>query len=138
MSQNNKIFKAQNDKISKSQNDKISKSQNNNYLIEDILDDKDSIISWTDLDSIDENKDEDQEVDEDDEIIVDEESEESDDSDDEKKMQQPQINFDVVEKNKKKSVKISINLNLDETSNLFNIEFSISKEVFLKIAKELS
>jgi len=116
-----------------SQNNKISESQNNNHLIEDISDDDDEIVSWTDLDSVDDTKDADQEIDEDDEIIVDEES-----TDDEKKISHPEIIFDVVEKNKEKSVKITINLDLEESSNLVNIEFCITKEVFLKIAKELS
>jgi len=51
----------------------------------------------------------------------------------------PEINIEVVEgKNKEKAVKVSINLELENASNdVINIDFTINKKTFLKIAKQL-
>jgi hypothetical protein len=51
----------------------------------------------------------------------------------------PEINIEVVEdENKEKAVKVSINLELENESNdIINIDFTINKKTFLKIAKQL-
>lgn len=143
MSQNNKISNSQNNKISNAQNNKISNPQNiienaknSTHLIEDKSDDEDDIISWDDVDTEDDqdndNDEDSDEIDESDEVIV------KDKEYGGKHISHPEITFDVVEKNNEKSVKISINLDLEETSKLMNIEFCITKEIFLKIAKQLN
>ena len=56
-----------------------------------------------------------------------------------KELSNTEINFEIIKnKNKEKLVKISINLNLDETNEVVNLEFNISKKVFLKIANDLN
>ena len=143
MSQNNKISKSQNNKISKSKNNKILNSQNiienaknSTQLIDDKSDEDDDVISWDDGDTEDDqdndNSEDSEDSDNSDENIVDDKEHE------ETHISHPEITFDVVEKNNKKSVKISINLDLEETSKMVNIEFCISKEIFLKIAKQLN
>jgi len=51
----------------------------------------------------------------------------------------PEINIEVVEdESKEKAVKVSINLELENESNdIINIDFTINKKTFLKIAKQL-
>jgi hypothetical protein len=136
MSQNNKISNSQNNKIS---NNNVSNSENiknSTHLIEDKSDDEDDIISWDDVDTEDDqdndNNEDSEEIDDSDEIIV------KDKEYGGKHISHPEITFDVVEKNNEKSVKISINLDLEETSKVMNIEFCITKEIFLKIAKQLN
>jgi hypothetical protein len=132
MSQNNKISKSKNNKILNSQNI-IENSKNSTHLIEDKSDDEDDIISWNDVDT-ENDQDNDNNEDSDDS----EENIEDDKEHEENHISHPEITFDVVEKNNKKSVKISINLDLEETSKMVNIEFCITKEIFLKIAKQLN
>ena len=56
-----------------------------------------------------------------------------------KELSNTEINFEIIKnENKEKSVKISINLNLDDTDEVVSLEFNISKKVFLKIAKDLN
>jgi hypothetical protein len=135
MFQNNKISNAQNNKISNAQNI-IENAKNSTHLIEDKSDDEDDIISWDDVDTEDDqdndNNEDSEELDDSDETII------NDKDRGEKHISHPEITFDVVEKNNEKSVKISINLDLEETSKMVNIEFCISKEIFLKIAKQLN
>jgi hypothetical protein len=124
---------SQNNKISKSPNN-IENVKNTTHLIEDKSDDDDDIISWNDVDTEDDqdndNNEDSEEIDDSDEIII------NDKESDSNQICHPEIT--VVEKNNKKSVKISINLDLEETSKMVNIEFCITKEMFLKIAKQLN
>lgn len=53
---------------------------------------------------------------------------------------EPEINIEVVtdKKTKEKAVKVSIDLELEnETNDIINIDFTINKNTFLKIAKQL-
>lgn len=118
MSKNIKLSNSQSEILSNSQKNIISK--NSTHLIDDKSDDEDDIISWEDLDSDDDQFNED--MDEGDEIIVDDKDYE------EKGVCNPEIIFDVIDKNNEKSVKISINL--EEASKVVNIEFCITKEIF--------
>ena len=101
-------------------------------LIYDEPDDEEEIITWN---LSDEEKDEENEeqkekgINEDDEIINDEIDEIISD---------PEIHFDIIENNGEKSVKVNIKLNSEEFSNLISIEFIVSKENFLNIAKKLN
>lgn len=56
-----------------------------------------------------------------------------------KDLSSTEINFEIIKnENKEKLVKISINLNLDDTDEVVSLEFNISKKVFLKIANDLN
>jgi len=56
-----------------------------------------------------------------------------------KELSNTEINFEIIKnENKEKLVKISINLNLDESEEVVSLEFNISKKVFLKIANDLN
>jgi hypothetical protein len=58
---------------------------------------------------------------------------------DKKELDNTEINFEIIKNEKKeKSVKISINLNLEETNEIVSLEFNINKKIFLKIASDLN
>jgi len=89
------------------------------------------------------NDDSDEEI----ENVFENNSSESDSVDDEnteiidtkKDLSNTEINFEIIKnENKEKSVKISINLNLEESDEVVSLEFNISKKVFLKIANDLN
>jgi hypothetical protein len=116
---------------------------NSMLLIEDDSDNESvgGSISWSDEEDHDKNDDSEEEIDEDDEIVdineltkkisKDEvENEEESDSVNE-------VKFEIIkDENNKSCVKVSVSLDL-ENSELVNIEFCISKETFLKLAKQL-
>jgi hypothetical protein len=101
------------------------------HLIYDEPDDEEDIITWnlSDEEKEEQKEKKDKEINEDDEIINDEIDEIISD---------PEIHFDIIEKNGEKSVKVNIKLNSEEFSNLMSIEFIVSKENFLNIAKKLN
>jgi len=51
----------------------------------------------------------------------------------------PEINIEIVNHNNEKGVKININIGIEKNkeNKSINIDFIISKDIFLKIAKEL-
>jgi hypothetical protein len=134
-------------KINKKSQSKVS----NNKLVKDnqitlvnslhlIADDSDNesvsgdSVSWSDNESHI-NEEESEEVDEDDEI-VDYDKVANEITNSEKTFNE--INFEVIKDEKnEKSVKISVSLDLDDSNDIITLEFSISRETFLKIAKEL-
>jgi hypothetical protein len=110
-----------------------------NHLLDVESDDEKGIVSWESEDdqNTEKSDSEEESIDEDDEIISLEDIQRGLSSK-KKKEKNQEINFEVIKDDKKnKCVKISINLDLEETDNIINLEFSISKEIFLKIAKEL-
>ncbi len=111
------------------------------HLLDVESDDEKEIVSWEseeeqNTEKSDSDSDE-ESIDEDDEIISLEDLKKGL-SNKKKKEKNQEINLEVIkDDNKNKCVRISINLDLEETDNIINLEFSISKEIFLKIAKEL-
>jgi hypothetical protein len=104
---------------------------NSSYLIEDDSD-NDSYngdnVNWSENES---NNDctEEEELDEDDEIVnLDKLN---------KKKEVNEIKFEIIKDNKNnKCVNVCVSLDL-EASNIINMEFLISKEIFLKLANQL-
>jgi hypothetical protein len=111
---------------------------NSKYLIKDDSDSEDNNVDWS-IDSDEKNKTNEKEKENfDDEINSDEINEIMESS--ESKIENPEINIEIVEDNKKKkSVKVSINLEMkkDNKNDIISIDFIINRETFLKIAKEL-
>jgi len=114
---------------------------NSKYLIKDESDSEDNNVDWS-IDSDEKNKnnenEKEKELNFDDEINSDEINEIMESS--ESKIENPEINIEIVEdKKKKKSVKVSINLEMkkDNKNDIISIDFTINRETFLKIAKEL-
>jgi hypothetical protein len=115
---------------------------NSKYLIKDESDSEDNNVDWS-IDSDEKNKTNEKEKEKekenfDDEINSDEINEIMESS--ESKIENPEINIEIVEDNKKKkSVKVSINLEMkkDNKNDIISIDFIINRETFLKIAKEL-
>jgi hypothetical protein len=100
------------------------------YLIEDNTDnesDNEDNVNWSENESNNDYSDE--ELDEDDEIVnLDKLN---------KKKEVNEIKFEIIKNNKNnKCVKVSVSLDL-EAYNIINIEFLISKEIFLKLANQL-
>ena len=95
-------------------------------IYDDSDEEEEDIITWN---LSDDNNVDKEEINEDDEIINDEIDEIIND---------PEIHFDIIENKGEKTVKVNIKLNSDEFSNLISIEFIVSKEVFLNIAKKLN
>ena len=115
---------------------------NSSHLIEDDSD-NDSYngdnVNWSENES---NNDctEEEELDEDDEIVnLDKLNKKKEINLDKlnKKKEVNEIKFEIIKDNKNnKCVKVCVSLDL-ETSNIINMEFLISKEIFLKLANQL-
>lgn len=51
---------------------------------------------------------------------------------------EPEVNIEIVDSNNEKAVKITIDMEINDGSDdVVSIDFTISKETFLKIAKQL-
>ena len=103
------------------------------YLIEDNIDNEsDNIdnVTWSENESNNDcTEEEEEELDEDDEIVN------LDKLNNKKEVNE--IKFEIIKDNKNnKCVKVCVSLDL-ETSNIINMEFLISKEIFLKLANQL-
>ena len=130
----------------------LKKKLNSNHLLDDDSEVEEiNEVNWS-IESEDENNDADDEDDEGD--YEDEDEDEDDDPDDEskdyynlkksinkleEKIIEPEINIEIVKDvNNEKCVQIKINMNLENKSkDTISIDFIITKETFLKIAKQL-
>jgi hypothetical protein len=102
------------------------------YLIEDNTDnesDNEDNVTWSENESNNDCTEEEEELDEDDEIVnLDKLN---------KKKEVNEIKFEIIKDNKNnKCVNVCVSLDL-EASNIINMEFLISKEIFLKLANQL-
>ena len=116
----------------------MSKKINSKYLIDDDSDsDENNDVDWS-IFSEDENKKNILNLEEDALSNLDEDvlNLDSDLMEEKKLVKNPEINFEI----QKKGVKISINLEMpgkNNSNDIITIDFTINKETFLKIAKEL-
>lgn len=129
-------------KISKLHSDeKMNKDKkitlvNSLHLIEDSDNESDNDnISWSDNES--ENKElSEEEIDEDDEIVnLDELTKKITEEEYETVNE---VKFEIVtDDNNVKNVKVNLSLDVETSNDIINIEFLITKEIFLKLAKQL-
>jgi len=93
-------------------------------------------ISWSDNESESKEELSEEEIDEDDEIVnLDELTKKISEEEYETVNE---VKFEIVtDENNNKNVKVSLSLDVETSNDIINIEFLITKEIFLKLAKQL-
>jgi hypothetical protein len=124
-------------------NEKLDKDKkialvNSLHLIEDSDNESDNSgeISWSDNESEIKEELSEEEIDEDDEIVnIDELTKKISEEEYETVNE---VKFEIVTDDKNdKNVKVSLSLDVETSNDIINIEFLITKEIFLKLAKQL-